>query len=204
MQPVTTRRAPSLRWSSRARIVSIDSLRASSMNAHVLITTRSAEAASSVAVMPSASRVPMILSLSTWFLGAPQGLDVEALPHDPRGYRRPRFRRPSAGTVAATTPATYRREALPHGPRLPRDAAGAGHRCPAPASSDRLSARHRVRSFNRSVARHHDGERRLGVDTGEVVGLHVDRVRVAAAGSSPRTSTSTGLLPSAVAWAVTT
>jgi hypothetical protein len=52
--------------------VSIDSRRASSMNAHVFTTTRSADAASSVAVIPSASSVPTILSLSTWFLGHPK------------------------------------------------------------------------------------------------------------------------------------
>ncbi len=72
MHPVTTMRAPSLRCSVSARIVSIDSRRASSMNAHVLTTTRSAADASSVAVIPSASNVPTSLSLSTWFLGQPK------------------------------------------------------------------------------------------------------------------------------------
>jgi hypothetical protein len=42
------------------------------MNAQVLTTTRSAADGSSVAVMPSASSVPMSLSLSTWFLGQPK------------------------------------------------------------------------------------------------------------------------------------
>jgi hypothetical protein len=53
-------------------MVSIDSLRASSMNAQVLTTTRSASAASSVGVIPSASSVPTNLSLSTWFFGHPK------------------------------------------------------------------------------------------------------------------------------------
>jgi hypothetical protein len=52
--------------------VSIDSLRASSMNAQVLTTTRSASPALSVAVMPSANKVPINLSLSTWFFGHPR------------------------------------------------------------------------------------------------------------------------------------
>ena len=43
MQPVTTRRLSALRCSSSARIVSIDSWRASPMNAQVLTTTRSAD-----------------------------------------------------------------------------------------------------------------------------------------------------------------
>ena len=72
MQPVTTRRAPSRRLSSRAKMVSMLSRRASSMKAQVFTTTRSAAAGSSVAVMPSASSVPMILSLSTWFFGQPK------------------------------------------------------------------------------------------------------------------------------------
>ena len=53
-------------------MVSIDSRRASSMNAHVFTTTKSASDASSVGVMPSASNVPMSLSLSTWFFGQPK------------------------------------------------------------------------------------------------------------------------------------
>lgn len=48
------------------------SLRASSMKAQVFTTTRSALPGSSVGVMPSASSVPMSLSLSTWFLGQPK------------------------------------------------------------------------------------------------------------------------------------
>jgi hypothetical protein len=51
--------------------VSIDSLRASSMNAQVFTTTRSAAEGSSVGAMPSASSVPISLSESTWFLGQP-------------------------------------------------------------------------------------------------------------------------------------
>ena len=47
MHPVTTRRAPALRTSARARTVSTDSRRASSMNAQVLTTTRSASSAES-------------------------------------------------------------------------------------------------------------------------------------------------------------
>ena len=72
IQPVTTRRAPLLRRSSRAKIVSIDSLRASSMKAQVFTTTRSAPSGSSVATMPSASSVPISFSESTWFLGQPR------------------------------------------------------------------------------------------------------------------------------------
>ena len=60
-----------MRSSSSARIVSIDSRRASSMNAQVLTTTRSARAASSVASMPSASNAPTNLSESTSFFGQP-------------------------------------------------------------------------------------------------------------------------------------
>ena len=65
MQPVTTRRDDFLRCSSRLRIVSIDSRRASSMNAHVFTTTKSASSAESVANMPSANKVPINLSEST-------------------------------------------------------------------------------------------------------------------------------------------
>ena len=53
-------------------MVSMLSRRASSMKAQVFTTTRSAADGSSVAVMPSASSVPMILSLSTWFFGQPK------------------------------------------------------------------------------------------------------------------------------------
>ena len=52
-------------------MVSIDSCRASSMNAQVFTTTRSAAAGSSVATSPSASSVPTSLSESTWFFGQP-------------------------------------------------------------------------------------------------------------------------------------
>ena len=71
MQPVTTRRAPFLRRSLSAIIVSMLSLRASSMNAHVLTTTTSASDSSSVAVSPCASSVPTSFSESTSFLGQP-------------------------------------------------------------------------------------------------------------------------------------
>src|SRR6478672_5359020 len=71
MQPVTTRREPSLRTSPRARVVSIDSWRAASMNAHVLTTTRSAPEASAAGTRPSASRLATTLSESTAFFGHP-------------------------------------------------------------------------------------------------------------------------------------
>ena len=61
--------------------------RASSMNAHVLTTTRSAAPGSSVASIPSASNVPISLSESTWFFGTAERLDVEALRHIDPGYR---------------------------------------------------------------------------------------------------------------------
>ena len=72
MQPVTTSSRPSARTSSRARIVAIDSSRASSTNAQVLTTTRSASSADAGSDQPSASIVPVSLSESTWFLGQPR------------------------------------------------------------------------------------------------------------------------------------
>ena len=72
MHPVTTSRDPSARRSSRARIVAIDSSRASSTNAQVFTTTRSASSAESAATSPSAVMVPVSLSESTWFLGQPR------------------------------------------------------------------------------------------------------------------------------------
>ena len=72
MQPLTTSREPSARTSSMARMVATDSSRASSTNAQVFTTTRSASSGPSAATMPSASRVPSSLSESTWFLGQPR------------------------------------------------------------------------------------------------------------------------------------
>ena len=65
MHPVTTSREDAGRCSSRLRMVSIDSRRASSMNAQVFTTTRSASSADCTATMPSANNVPISLSEST-------------------------------------------------------------------------------------------------------------------------------------------
>ena len=84
----------------RARTVSIDSWRASSMNAQVLTTTRSAWSAPSAAVRPSASSVPASLSESTWFFGQPSvsTQKVRAIDADRTGARRwP----PPSGTATA-------------------------------------------------------------------------------------------------------
>ncbi len=65
MQPVTTRRAPGARASARARMVSMDSVRAASMKAQVFTTTKSACSGASAGDIPSASSVPVSLSEST-------------------------------------------------------------------------------------------------------------------------------------------
>ena len=72
MQPVTTIRESAERSLSKAKIVLIDSSLASSINAHVLTTTKSATDGSSVGVRPSSISDPAILSESTWFLGHPK------------------------------------------------------------------------------------------------------------------------------------
>src|SRR5260221_38270 len=73
MQPVTTSREPIARASSMARIASIDSLRASSMNAHVFTTTTSASAGAGAPTRPAPGAPPGGLSLSPRVFGDPRG-----------------------------------------------------------------------------------------------------------------------------------
>ncbi len=71
-QPVTTKRDPGLRASSRARVASMDSVRASSTKAQVFTTTRSASPAEAAGTRPSSRSEPTTLSESTAFFGQPR------------------------------------------------------------------------------------------------------------------------------------
>src|SRR5262245_9541662 len=73
MQPVTTNRlhAPCVLCCAISRMVSIDSFFAESMNAQVLTTRTSADAASCVNSWPACCARPSMTSESTRFLGQP-------------------------------------------------------------------------------------------------------------------------------------
>ena len=71
-QPVTTSFAPGFRAAESARMVSTDSWRAASMNAHVFTTTTSASSGPRAGVRPSANRDATTLSESTAFFGQPR------------------------------------------------------------------------------------------------------------------------------------